>query len=318
MRKRRRNDMIQLAILVVLGAAVILSMVLPQLPRQGQSVSPMELSVVIRESDSTLWSNVRLGLEAAAGDLGAELRFLTLSRTNDGQEQEELLRREVEGGAGALVVVPADPEHLASRWTDITDACPVVCMESWVDGADQMIGPDNSALGQALAKTVLEDWTGGVVLLLDTGGTSTGVNTRLEAAQETLEENGVLVERRIVTAAALPNVLVPLVIETGATQMITFEPAATEQAVIAKESGRLSQPLYGVGVSTNVIAGMERGSVAAVAAVSDYAAGYLAAESAIRLARGETDVMEPLPFFVVRGEDIYDPENQKLLFPVTS
>ena len=66
-----------------------------------------------------------------------------------------------------------------------------------------------------------------------------------------------------------------------------------------------------------VFAGLERGDVAAVAAVSDYAAGYVAAESAIHLARGEAADAEQLPFFVVRGEDIYDPENQKLLFPVT-
>lgn len=317
MKKKRRNDMIQLVILVVLGAAVILSVLLPQLPHDNRSALPMELSVVLRESDSSLWSNVRLGLEAAAGDLGAELRFLTLSHANDAQEQVELLRREAEGGAGALVVVPADPEALAGQWEGITNICPVVCMESEVEGASLVVAPDNDAMGRALARAVLEDWSSGVVLLLDTGGKSTGVAERLEAAREELEQSGVPVERRIVTPEALPNVLLPLVKESGAVEIMTFEPAATEQAVLAKEGGDLPQHLYGVGASARVIAGLERGDVAAVAAVSDYAAGYVAAESAIRFARGETVTTEPLPFFVVRGEDIYDPENQKLLFPVT-
>ena len=317
MKKQRRNDMIQLVILVILGAAVVLSVVLPQLPHQDRMASLMELSVVIRESDSTLWSNVRLGMEAAAGDLGAELRFLTLSKANDSQEQANLLRREVEGGAGALVVVPADPQNLTEQWKDVADPCPLVCMESWMEGADAIVGPDNEELGRALAQVVLEDWTQGVVLLLDTGGSSTGVSQRLQAAKAELEENGVPVESRIASPGALPHVLSPLVEETGAVQIMAFESAATEQAVYAKENGTLPQPLYGVGISARVIAVLERGDVAAVAAVSDYAAGYVAAESAIHLARGEAADAEQLPFFVVRGEDIYDPENQKLLFPVT-
>ena len=55
-----------------------------------------------------------------------------------------------------------------------------------------------------------------------------------------------------------------------------------------------------------------------MAAWSDYAAGYLTVEGAILAARGTPCEREPLLFSVVRGEDIYDPDNQKLLFPVTS
>ena len=55
-----------------------------------------------------------------------------------------------------------------------------------------------------------------------------------------------------------------------------------------------------------------------MAAWSDYAAGYLAVESAVKAVRGEKIETELLPFSVVRGEDIYDPDNEKLLFPVAS
>ena len=48
------------------------------------------------------------------------------------------------------------------------------------------------------------------------------------------------------------------------------------------------------------------------------AAGYLAVDGAAKLARGERSEMKPPPFFLIRGEDIYEPDNQKLLFPVTS
>ena len=41
-------------------------------------------------------------------------------------------------------------------------------------------------------------------------------------------------------------------------------------------------------------------------------------EAAARLARRETpEIQDPLPFFTVRRENMYEPEYQKLLFPVT-
>ena len=60
------------------------------------------------------------------------------------------------------------------------------------------------------------------------------------------------------------------------------------------------------------------GEITAVAAWSDYAAGYLAVQQAVRAVREQSQELEPLSFSIVRGEDIYAPENQKLLFPVTS
>ena len=134
MSKRSRNAWIQLAVLALLGGAVILTLVLPQLSGNRTPDPPLELSVIIRESDSSLWGNARLGMEQAAAELRAETRFLVLSTDNDGQEQEDLLRREYEGGAGALVVVPAEPEKLAQDLRELTGKCPVVALESALEG----------------------------------------------------------------------------------------------------------------------------------------------------------------------------------------
>ena len=316
--KKRRRDLIQLSILVVLGAAVILSLVLPQLPGRGRELQPLELSVIFREADTALWSNTRLGMEQAAGDLGAELRFLTLTRTGDGAEQTELLRREADGGAGALVVVPADPENLKIQLSETVGSCPVVSIESPLEGAGLVVAPDNEALGRELAEAVLEDWRGGMVLLLDTAVGSTGVAARLDGAEAVLTAAGVPVFRQTAAPGRLAAGLRVLSSVQKAEAIMAFDPYATEQTIRAVEAGGLGQLVYGVGVSTYVVGALERGSAAAVAAWSDYAAGYLAAEGAIRLARGEAYTAEELPFTVVRGEDIYEADNQKLLFPVTS
>ena len=103
--KSRKSNLIQIGILAVLGLAVILSLLIPQLFRGRKEPQLLSLSVMLRDTDSSGWTVAREGMEQAADELGAELRFLTLTAAGDGAEQEALLLREIEGGAAALVVV---------------------------------------------------------------------------------------------------------------------------------------------------------------------------------------------------------------------
>ena len=193
--KDRRNGIIQLAILVMLGAAVLLSLAAPDLKGQDRGREPVEVSVLIRSADSSLWANTRLGMEQAAGDLGAELRFLTPGADNDREEQKELLRREVERGTDALVLAPVDPADLGAEWESLAGDTPTVTLESELPGSVALITPDNEALGRALARRALEEYRGGTVLLLDCLLENTGVRTRVEAAEAALIRGGATVLR---------------------------------------------------------------------------------------------------------------------------
>ena len=305
--KTEKSRLIQIAILAALGLAAVLSLVLPQLLRGEREEQLLSLSVMLRDTDSSSWTVARQGMEQAADELGAELRFLTLAAANDGAEQEELLLREIEDGAAALVVVPADPAALSAALDPWLVVCPVVTLESPMEGAAGVVSPDNALLGQELAEALLEDWDGGEVLLLDTAGRCAGVTDRLEAAEAVLLAAGVPVRR----AEELPE-------EAPPPWVMAFEPSATQWTAERKEAESWDCALYGVGTATAITAQLERGGIAAMAAWSDYAAGYLAVRRAVEAARGEEGELTPLPFSILRREDIYAPENQKLLFPIMS
>ena len=297
--KKRRSALIQLAILTALGAAVALTLLLPQMSGLHRRPQPLELSVIIREQDSSFWTNTRMGMEQAAGELGAELRFLTLATANDGREQWELLQRE---------------KSLGELDRDV----PVVTLESPLEGADLSVVVPNAEMGASLAQAALEDWKGETVLLLDTAPHCTAVAQRLAAAKDFLAGAGVETQVETVSVDSLASRLPELLRQLSPAQMMTFEPAATEAAASVKSLEGLSADLYGVGATAAVVAALDQGALSAVAAWSDYAAGYLAVDGAAKLARGERSEMKPPPFFLIRGEDIYEPDNQKLLFPVTS
>ena len=305
--KTQKSGLVELAILGGLGLLAVLTLAVPQLFRDRGPARLLSLSVLLRDTDSSGWNVARQGMEQAADELGAELRFLTLSVQNDTKEQEELLRREVEGGADAVISVPADPEALYAALNRLSAPCPLVTLEASAGDGAGFVAADHEELGRRLAETLLEDWNGGEVLLLDTGGACPEAEFRLEAALAVLTAAGVPAQR-----AAPPEDW------TGRRWVMAFEAAATRQAAAEKEACGGSFALYGVGSSTAITAFLERGTLAAVAAWSDYAAGYLAVEQAVQAIQNQIRPLDPLPFSIVRGEDIYAPENQKLLFPVTS
>ena len=109
--KIKHNSLVEYVILGVLGSLVVLTLAVPPLLRDRRCAPVLSLSVLLRDTDNS-WTAARQGMELAADELGAELRFLTLTTSNSGEEQEELFLRELEGGADALIVVPSDLEGL--------------------------------------------------------------------------------------------------------------------------------------------------------------------------------------------------------------
>ena len=84
--KTEKSRLIQIAILAALGLAAALSLALPQLLRGEREPQLLSLTVLLRDTDSSGWTVARQGMEQAADELGAELRFLTLGAVIGGGE----------------------------------------------------------------------------------------------------------------------------------------------------------------------------------------------------------------------------------------
>ena len=123
--KTGNSRLIQIAVLAALGLAAALSLALPQLLRGERKEQLLSLSVMLRDTDSSGWTVAREGMEQAADELGAELRFLTLTAAGDSEEQEALLLREIEDGAAALVVVAR------CSWAEPVAWCCPLAMAVW-------------------------------------------------------------------------------------------------------------------------------------------------------------------------------------------
>ena len=315
--KRSRNDMIQLIVLSALGLAVLLSLVIPQQPQPQHYEDAPEISVIIREPEDRNWLNTRQGMEHAAGDAGADLRFIPLTEANNSAEQEELIRREARSGADVFIIAPADPEGLDRRLPELTDGGVTVSLESPMSAADDVIAAENKEIGRALALDLLENWDGGSVLLIDSAPRCTAVQERIGAARAVLEENRVPMVVWECPSAEIAARLARESSRTSAHYVMAFEHTATEQAGLARETTGMTGAVYGVGSGGSIVSYLERGALEAVAAWSDYAVGYLAVARAVGIYNGTVSWPEEgVDFHIVHREEIYDSDIQKLLFPV--
>lgn len=318
----KRKVLLQLVVpLLSLCVLFLLLTMDPVRPSQPQKL--LEISVLFRQSDASTWSVARQGMEQAALDLNAELRFLTPAGEDLAAEQRELLEREAESGTNAILLIPSDREALADTVEVITSAgTPVVTLETDMSdaGASVCIGADNVALGEALGNAALNGAPeGSLVVLLEATVGATGVTDRMEAAQTVLEAAGRQVSRcRPMDGESLASALERTLTVMRPAAVVAFDAADLEQAAALLSEREDAPLLYGAGSTATVAAYLEQSTIVSIAAQNEFAAGYLAVGAAVQAAAGqESFQLDPLEFFLVRQENMYEPENQKLLFPVT-
>ena len=129
----KRKILLQL-VLPLLGLVLLFSLLAFAPGRSQREPALLEMSVILREADSAHIATARQGMEQAAADLNVELRFLTPSSDNHAQEQLQLLTREVEAGASAIILIPADRELLSPAMADAGKAS-LVTLETEMEEA---------------------------------------------------------------------------------------------------------------------------------------------------------------------------------------
>ena len=321
MKVRERAVKWSLSILTM-GVLLLLLLLLIRFPRISRQKPPLlEMTVILREDGNSAGIYLRQGMEQAAADLNVELRFLLPTPPGDEKEQRQLLRWEVENGAAAILLFPADRGALAEEVRAGAGSAALVTLETDMtkEGAGGYAGVDNAALGQAVAKAALNGVREGeTALLIHSVPGDTGVEERFSAAQDLLLSQGRQVRSFTLLPGEPPETLLSCLEEEPVQALLAFESAALER--VSDRLASLESPplLYGVGSTAQVMAGLEQGSITAAVAQNDFSVGYLAVEQAACLARRKAPAERgELSFFTVRKENISDPEYQKLLFPVT-
>lgn len=286
-----------------------------------------QIAVIIEDVRDDNYSNFRKGMDQAAVEFNADVRFITLYEKQDADQQMELIGREQQDGADALIVMPVNEERVLGALSEKQVTVPVVLLGAELTGeaAAGTLRIDYRKMGEQLAGQMLHDMDEGclVLALSDREGQSRASGIFLEGALSALDQGGCAcqyagwgkgqeeaeLEKALENLAGKPAVL-----------LAESPEILTEAAGILADNPLIFEAvkgLYGRGSTVQILNYLDRGLVTGICAADEFSTGYFCVRMAIQALEGlgEQAVVEMEPYYIQKS-DLRDPAYEKLLFPI--
>lgn len=124
----------------------------------------LRVSVIIQNSNASQWSAFKYGLRMAAEDQDIELFVVSTVENMTAGQEKELIMNEAAQGADALILQPVPGLEETGVIQEVKKKIPVMLIEPEDPRADQYpcpsTQPDQYALGNALARELVNDYDG--------------------------------------------------------------------------------------------------------------------------------------------------------------
>lgn len=298
-----------LVLLLVIGWASV------NMLNVGKEEESYSVSVIVSDSNNDRWISMREGLNQAAQDNHINLNYVSTGKIGNAEEEMTLINRELENGADGIIVQMVY-EDIDSEYMEALDARAVVMLiESDVKPEDlyTITGPDNTEIGRTIAGEIKEDFGGSLagkkINVLTGNQSQVAMQQRLSGFLEIMQGTGAEISQNVQTEQ-VTDILVAL----GNTET---EAAVDDLLTMRQEIDR-SCSLYGVGCSEKAVYYLDKGLIQTLVVPNEFNMGYqsmdaVARQLKYRLSEAQDQQIE---YLVIDRTNLYDEENQKILFPI--
>ena len=304
------NIIILLLITVALWAAY-------NLLHTGEEKTMPRVSVIVEDSSNERWTAFRLGIDQAAREYGVDVAFIASPEFESAQDQKNLISQEAAGGADALILSLYD-----SEMTDIgTNTMKIVFVET--DGIrDSSAGsaavvPSGRKMGEALGEMLLKkSGPAPYVSVLIRNLLRYSEKEMLQGLTETVEGAGGSI-RLIETDREYMMTALTRSKEADAIAVLE-DPLLMRAAELSVSEELPGGRLFGIGCSPSNISYLDRGVISGMIIPNEFTMGYQSLAQLSRCLSNDIPVMKDIEigFSGVLTEEVHEPENEKLLFPV--
>lgn len=291
-----------MGVLLILAAALVV-MVLQSVLGSGQP-EIRRVSVLLDGQSETYWQNFRLGVDRAAREHNVDVRYVFRYEEPVYTAQIQQLRREWEGELDGVILAPVDSGALAEALKEAPSGLAVTVAGPGLSETENVctISASPEEMGRRLADAVADSGAPSCTVILS-GLEGEPVLRRYRGLEERLRERGVTCKTVTTTSVdALP--------EPNGQPVVALEPAMTE--ALCGWGG----PVYGIGISHQILSCLENGRAAALVIQSDYDAGYLSLLSILEALEGGRPEDQTLDCYTVTAENMFTDPMDQILFPV--
>lgn len=310
-----------LPFVVILLVIILVTAIFRMVSRTPSDKSRKHISMIVFGDDQDRWENMREGAGLVCENNDADLALITMMSENDTAEQEEIIQREIENGADALLIASCNSKEISDFIKRSNVRIPVVYIGA-SDQADEgsFITPDDYRMGYELGEEIAENESGIVTVAIISENTQRdSVRLREEGLRDAIEGK----VGRIITwkgdeykSVTKTRTFIQRAIVSEATDVIvSFDNTSTDALLDALTNLNKTSKVYSISTSEKAVYNLYGSRIKALEYPDEFSMGYLAAMNALDVPEAAKYSKKAIDYRIVRKENMYDEDNQTLLFP---
>lgn len=282
-----------------------------------------QVSMIVYGDDAEHWENMREGAYLVSSEKNARLNLLTMLTDNDPEEQKEIINREIEDGADALIIASCSSAEIKEYIDSLNLRIPVVYLETVENASvtDISISADDYNMGYELGEELVRNESDIVTVAILSGNTDRdSVRLREEGFRAAIEGKvGKVIDwsgLKLKTVRNIRPYIQREIVSEATDVIVTFDNLTTDALLDALSNLNQTCKIYAVSTSNKAVYDLDAGEIVTLQYPDEFSMGYLAAMYALdpNNAKGRYS-HNHIEYRMVRKEDMYSEENQTLLFP---
>ena len=294
----------------------------------GIREDPVQVSVVVDDSASGRWASFVAGMEQAAKDTGIKVKVVTTTRNLSLSQQQLRINQEINGGADGIILQLTSSRGTENMISNISRKAVLLMVDTSgdmdidVEGRSACIQVNNVELGRALANEVaiaygkeLSDKKIGIVA---GNQRQNSMSERLEGFKENILASGAIIAWVDTNINFVSDKIDQIQQSNPVDIIVALDNSGLEAA--CEYALRQSEPpaIFGEGTSIKVVSYLDDGLITSMVVPNEYYMGYQSIAAVARRLDNRLTPMqdETIAFRVVNRDNLFDENNQRLLFPV--
>ena len=279
-----------------------------------------KVSVILNETNSMIFENIKKGMKQVDKEKATEISIITLYEPNNAVHQMELLTKEIENGAEAIILFPVDTDYTQSYLKEKGYKIPIISVSAYLPNhiVDAWIHSNDEVSIEQLGEKIIEKNLQHVYTVIPQIEKE-NINQRLDLLKILLEKSNIHLKKIYYTTAEDMDVIMRQLnrskesIGVIALDLMTFNRMMHTYREF--EDKRIH--IYGIGYTNRLLDDLEQGFIEAMAVYSDYDIGYLSIIAAIDLIEHrKVEYDQEVIGKLVTKDQIYEEDYEKILFPV--
>ncbi|WP_426348762.1 sugar ABC transporter substrate-binding protein [Alloiococcus sp. CFN-8] len=305
-----------ISFIILLVLIVLLAVLFKRLYTPQEVVKTYQVAVIMDNSAEEYWKYIMLGAEKAGIDNNMDLRFVGMYVDMTEGEQLSYIEREIENKVDAIVLAPINSQALELWLEEKKISIPIISLGEEINSQKVIkhISVDNYTMGEHLAEVLAKDAPQETSYIFYPHGAVGGIEERYNGLINKLRELRIAYETVYVNREDL---------EYGNLYAASMDPSGSAIGLIPEITEQLSEAfgedrrVYGVGITDNILRGLEKGSISKVIAQSDYDAGYLSINWLYGYLEEKKNEEVFLEIYEVDKNNMFTMPLEQILFPIS-